>query len=103
MRMNLAVLDWNENVRRAVTSHRLYLNVQRPNHHAPSRVLVEKTFMFVQEIWETYIHMNQQSTLSDICEEDIAYHEDLTVQPGMECEDGLFLDEEDDDDEWNVS
>ena len=40
---------------------------------------------------------------SDICEEDIAYHEDLTVQPGMECEDGLFLDEEDDDDEWNVS
>ena len=90
MRMNLAVLDWvslycavhrppplplistvlqNENVRRAVTSHRLYLNVQRPNHHSPSRVLVEKTFMFVQEIWETYIHTNQQSTLCVLASE----------------------------------
>ena len=68
MRMNLAVLDWvssgdkkhslylslcvqNENVQRAATSHRLYLNSRRPDHRAPSRVLVPKTFKFVQDIW----------------------------------------------------
>ncbi|KAL5509808.1 hypothetical protein EMCRGX_G005238 [Ephydatia muelleri] len=100
MRMNLAVLDWNENVRRAVTSERHYLNARRPDRHAPSRVLVEKTFTFVQNIWETYVHMNQQSTLAVCGKADFEIDEDPMLQPGMECEDGEILNE--DDDEWDV-
>ncbi|KAL5503239.1 hypothetical protein EMCRGX_G010159, partial [Ephydatia muelleri] len=62
IRMNLAVLDWNENVQRAATSHRVYLNARRPDRQAPSRVLRPKTFNFVEHIWEAYVHLNKQCT-----------------------------------------
>ncbi|KAL5505457.1 hypothetical protein EMCRGX_G006890 [Ephydatia muelleri] len=98
--MNLAVLDWNENVQRAATSHRFYLNSRRPDHCAPSHVLVSKTFKFVQNIWDAFLDMNRQSILPvlDGDEEDAIDGESLFM-PGVEPEDGDFIDGDEDDDE----
>eukprot|EP00731_Ephydatia_muelleri_P029616 Em0021g139a len=46
MRMNLAVMDWNENTQRMATSRREYADVRRPDHHTISNVLVAKTYRF---------------------------------------------------------
>ena len=58
----------NENVQRAATSHRVYLNARRPDRQAPSRVFTPKTFNFVEHIWEAYVHLNKQCTKYVVCE-----------------------------------
>lgn len=135
MRMNLAVLDWvcskcitnyslsvytfiykNENIQRAATSHRVYLNARRPDRQAPSRVLRPKTFKFVQNIWEAYVHINKQSTryldayneycnfrfyLSPLLENeevDEEADEEALILPSVGLQDGDFLSDDDDDD-----
>ena len=80
MRMNLAVLDWigsygntlmqawltctctfqNENSQRAHTSARLCLDLPRPDQRTAMKVLVRKTFHFVDRVWEAYVAANQQ-------------------------------------------
>eukprot|EP00731_Ephydatia_muelleri_P033586 Em0033g2a len=45
MRMNLAVMDWNENCQRMATSHHEYTDVRRPDHHSTYNVLVKKTIL----------------------------------------------------------
>lgn len=42
MRVELAVLDWNENVNREVSSLQMYQHARHPNRLAETRVLVEK-------------------------------------------------------------
>ncbi|KAL5509123.1 hypothetical protein EMCRGX_G004424 [Ephydatia muelleri] len=42
MRMNLAVMDWNENTQQASTSHGEYLDVRRLDHHSTYNVLKKK-------------------------------------------------------------
>eukprot|EP00731_Ephydatia_muelleri_P037040 Em0385g1a len=95
IRMNLAVLDWNENVQRAATSHRVYLNARRPDRQAPSRVLRPKTFNFVEHIWEAYIHLNKQCTNVVQGDEEEGSNDDGFLVPGLE--DGDFVDDDDDD------
>ncbi|KAL5479233.1 hypothetical protein EMCRGX_G022729 [Ephydatia muelleri] len=70
IRMNLAVLDWNENVQRAATSHRVYLNAPEAR---PS------------------------STISVVQgdEEEEGSNDDGFFVPGLE--DGDFVDDDDDD------
>eukprot|EP00731_Ephydatia_muelleri_P031471 Em0022g985a len=93
--MNLAVLDWNENVQRAATSHRVYLNARRPDRQAPSRVLRPKTFNFVEHIWEAYVHLNKQCTNVVQGDEEEGSNDDGFFVPGLE--DGDFVDDDDDD------
>jgi hypothetical protein len=44
MRMQLAVLDWNENVHRAYTSMHRVADLRRPDRRTAMKVLVEKTY-----------------------------------------------------------
>ena len=48
----------NENVSRACTSERMYVDKRRPDKHTPKRVLVAKTFDFVATIWSQYLQRN---------------------------------------------
>lgn len=50
MRVNLAVLDWNENVGREVHSVQYYQHSRHPGRMAPTRVLRPKTFQ--QLLWQ---------------------------------------------------
>ena len=74
MRMNLAIMDWvswysilctniyvftctlqNENVCRESTSERVVQDARRPDRRTPMKVLVKKSFDFVDNIWECCI------------------------------------------------
>jgi hypothetical protein len=52
MRMNLACLDWNENVGRAATSEYITQDMRRPDRRTPMKVLTGKTYTFIDETWE---------------------------------------------------
>ncbi|XP_068684450.1 uncharacterized protein [Montipora foliosa] len=58
MRVELAVLDWNENVNREVSSLQMYQHARHPNRLAETRVLVEKTFNFREVIWSRFFKLN---------------------------------------------
>ena len=59
MRMDLAVLDWNENVDRATSSHYKRISVQHARRSKGKRTLKNKTFNFIHEIWKIVIeHAN---------------------------------------------
>ena len=83
MRMNLAVLDWvsslahfcynnyiydnhdsaqNENVNQPHTSSRRVADLRRPDRRTELKVLVEKTYNFVDHLWASYVANN----ISDI-------------------------------------
>ena len=76
MRMNLAAMDWvshifklyeslhaqivqNENVNCAHTSEHRVQDLRRPDRRTPMKVLVEKTFTFVELVWLAYIDDNK--------------------------------------------
>lgn len=59
MRMHLAVLDWNENVNRAYTSTHRVADLRRPDRPTPMKVLVDKTYNFVDVFWEAYMEHNK--------------------------------------------
>ena len=48
----------NENSQRAFTSEKYYADVRRPDRRTPMKVLTDKTFTFVDTIWETYMEHN---------------------------------------------
>lgn len=54
MRIQLAILDWNENVLREASSLQFYQTSRQPDRIAPHRVLTEKTYKFKEEIWEKF-------------------------------------------------
>merc|ERR1712115_143871 len=57
--MDLAVLDWNENVDRATSSHYKRISVQHARRSKGKRTLKNKTFNFIHEIWKIVIeHAN---------------------------------------------
>lgn len=58
MRMSLALLDWNENVNRPYTSQSKVHDLRRPDRHGEMKVHVDKTFHFVDMLWEMYIAHN---------------------------------------------
>ena len=77
MRMNLALLDWvccsvctccrtnywllyqNENVNRSYTSLSTVKDLRRPDCRTPLKVLVSKTFRFVDQLWEMCVAKNK--------------------------------------------
>lgn len=59
MRVHLAILDWNENVAREVSSVRFYQHSRHPDRMAPTRVLRPKTFQFRQAIWNEVFRRNK--------------------------------------------
>ena len=44
----------NENVGRAATSERMVQDIRRKDRRTPMKVLVAKTFHFVDQIWQSY-------------------------------------------------
>ena len=47
---------------RGHTSERMYIDIQRPNRRTPLKVLVDKTFQFVDDVWSMYMKRNMQVT-----------------------------------------
>ncbi|XP_064402234.1 uncharacterized protein LOC135347987 [Halichondria panicea] len=68
MRMNLAVLDWNENVGREHTSERKLKDLWRPDRRTAMKALVKKTYQFAYVLWTTYVTKNMTSL--DFLDED---------------------------------
>lgn len=68
MRMNYAVMDWNENVCRPATSERMYVDLRRPDRRTPKRVLVKKTFNNVHTVWSLYVARNKVN-IRPLCDE----------------------------------
>ncbi|XP_064383612.1 uncharacterized protein LOC135332186 isoform X1 [Halichondria panicea] len=58
MRMNLAVLDWNENVNRAHTSKRKVKDLRRPDRRTDMKALVSKSYHFAGMLWTEYVARN---------------------------------------------
>ena len=50
----------NENSQRASTSERLYLDMRRPDRRTPMKVLTEKSFRFVDQMWDCYMAKNME-------------------------------------------
>ena len=50
----------NENCQRASTSERYVQDIRRPDRRTPRRVLVAKTFVYVEAIWIEYQRRNQE-------------------------------------------
>eukprot|EP00731_Ephydatia_muelleri_P000638 Em0001g638a len=94
MRMNLAVMDWNENCQRMATSHHKYTDVRRPDHHSTYNVLVKKTYRFVNNIWSMYVLRNitSQQILQDDEDDD-----EMVLPDDAAMYDGDYVDSEDDD------
>ncbi|XP_078365651.1 uncharacterized protein LOC144649932 isoform X2 [Oculina patagonica] len=55
MRVQLAALDWNENVDHEVSSLQFHQYARNPDRMAPIRILVPKTFEFRKKIWEIFL------------------------------------------------
>ncbi|XP_064395310.1 uncharacterized protein LOC135342508 [Halichondria panicea] len=99
MRMNLAIMDWNENVRRECTSERLVQGMRRPDRRTHVRVLVEKSFNFAGEIWENY-EQQRKVDLSEFVEdvqpeqsdEPVDENEDLLNDGVHVLDEGLYED-----------
>ena len=49
----------NENVNRSYTSLSTVKDLRRPDRHTPLKVLVSKTFKFVDQLWEMYVTKNK--------------------------------------------
>eukprot|EP00731_Ephydatia_muelleri_P002967 Em0001g2967a len=95
MRINLAVMDWNENCQRMATSHHEYTDVRRPDHHSTYNVLVKKTYRFVQNIWSMYVLRN--ITSQQILQDDEDDDDDMVLPYDAAMYDGDYVDSEDDD------
>ena len=44
---------------RGHTSERMYIDIWRPNRRTPLKVLVDKTFQFVDDVWSMYMYMKR--------------------------------------------
>ena len=55
---SLIIFPQNENVNHAHTSQRRVADLRRPDRRTHMKVLVEKTFNFVNTLWRSYIRQN---------------------------------------------
>lgn len=65
LRMDLAVLDWNEHVDRESTSHYQRQSAEHHRRRRGQRVLKKKSFQFVHDIWVHVVHQYKCDELSD--------------------------------------
>jgi hypothetical protein len=78
MRMNLACMDWNENVDRAYTSTKFTIDLRRPDRRTLMKVLVKNSYSFVDDIWELFLQNHCQSLSPfDESEDHVEVHLDL--------------------------
>ena len=78
LRTSLAVMDWNEHVDRPFTSTSTPVRVVNPRRRAPKKVLVDKTFNFVRNLWDKYVIALQNGIQhNDIVDEDL---EDIDIE-----------------------
>lgn len=95
MRMNLAVLDWNENVNRSYTSASKVKDLRRPDRRTPMKVLVRKKYNFVELLWAMFVTHNQV----DLMEVDEDDDDEGGGESREEFEDGEELPPESDSDD----
>lgn len=88
LRMGIALQDWNENVNRDFTSKHVVADLRRPDRRTPMKVLVKKTYKFVDRIWTTYVSRNK----TDIRPLEDADDDDDDSDNVEETEDGRFED-----------
>ena len=55
LRLNLAILDWNEHVDRQTISERQDEDTARPRQQASVKVLSKKTYNFREDIWKQWV------------------------------------------------
>lgn len=53
-------MDWNENVNRRHTSESKVRDLRRPDRRTALKVLVKKSFLFVDLLWKMYVTKNQE-------------------------------------------
>ena len=53
----------NENVGHAATSERIVLDLHRPDCRTSMKVLVAKSFMFVETLWASHVQTNMHNLL----------------------------------------
>ncbi len=56
MRINLAVIDWNEHVDRPHTSERRIVDAANPRRQQPVPVLAAKTYAWRNEMWRKFMN-----------------------------------------------
>ncbi|XP_064401110.1 uncharacterized protein LOC135347149 [Halichondria panicea] len=85
MRMNLAVLDWNENVNRSYTSMSKVSDLRRPDRRTAMKALVKKGFKFVALLWAMYVEQNKADMRELIEEDDVVeeQNDDVTLEDGV--------------------
>jgi hypothetical protein len=93
MRMNLACLDWNENVGRAATSEYITQDMRRPDRRTPMKVLTGKTYTFIDEIWEVYLQHHSSEARSLIGEQEV--FDDIHDDDDDLLDDGIGVEEND--------
>ena len=61
------VIVQNENVNRAHTSVHRVRDLRRPDRRTPMKVLVEKTYTFVEQVWSAYMDKNKPDIRHVLC------------------------------------
>jgi hypothetical protein len=93
MRMNLACLDWNENVERATTSEYFFQDVRRPDRRTPMKVLTAKSYKFVDDIWTLFLRHLQGQSVFEVQQSHNTDDEDENLSvDGCEMEHITFFD-----------
>eukprot|EP00058_Branchiostoma_floridae_P016159 XP_002601647.1 hypothetical protein BRAFLDRAFT_85768 [Branchiostoma floridae] len=65
LRINLAILDWNENVDRDHTSEWRCEDAAAPRRREPKKQLVEKKYTFRKEVWNEFMRRVYMPNLAD--------------------------------------
>lgn len=52
----------NENVDRPTTSYHTVEDLRRPDRRTPMKVLKDKTFQFVDTVWQLYVEKNRTNS-----------------------------------------
>ena len=88
----MAILDWNENVGRPTTSIRNYAGVGMDVNRQGQRVLVAKTFNFVNEIWHEYVDLVHQENGDRHVGDDVEAEEVDSDDDNDDLDDNSFID-----------
>lgn len=73
MRMDIAVMDWNENVDREITSEKQVVDVRRPNRRTPFKCRKAKTDNFRWKVWTRWVHQVSGVASYPAAEESVQY------------------------------
>jgi hypothetical protein len=89
LRIQLAVLDWNEHVDRPYTSRHTSIRPDHPRRHLGKKVYKKKTYKFVQDIWEMLKAVLQITNDADDGEQHAAQVHDIEYADSDDTEDDM--------------